>query len=153
VGRLSGPGAAEPGAERAARPGHAAAAGDGHAVVAELRGLALLVLDRLDPLLARLRDAVADDVRPGDAGDREPAADSRSGATPCTACPICAALAAVRRDHPDLGTRLAASATELAGALREAIADDAAGHPPPQPRPVQRIRVDREPLDGEGAPC
>jgi hypothetical protein len=110
-------------------------------LVDELRAVALLALDRLDPLLARLRDAVQapDDAAP---------------------CPLCAALAAVRTDRPDLAGRLTEHATGLATALRDALAETAPSSPPASATPrttrrVQHIPVDREPVDREagGPPC
>lgn len=91
-----------------------------HVLAAELRELALLALDRLDPLLDR--------VAQGD-----------------VACPVCAGVAAVRREHPELATRLVAGAAELAAALRAAV-DDAVDDPAADPLParrVQRVPVDR----------
>src|SRR5690348_3945847 len=76
----------------------------GDRLVAELRAVALLALDRLDPLLARLRAAMA---------------------APDGPCPVCAALAAVRTDRPDLHGRLAEHASGLAAALRDALAEPA----------------------------
>ena len=115
-------------------PGSAQACAHGHgtALAEELRALALVALDRLDPLLARLR-AVVDGPAP-DAPD----------------CAVCATLAAVRAERPELAGRLAAHATGLAAALRETLADRSAPTPAdtaeaPVHRPVQRIPVDRVP--------
>ena len=124
---MNGPGAGAPGAEQACTHGH------GTALAEELRALALVALDRLDPLLARLR-AVVDGPAP-DAPD----------------CAVCATLAAVRADRPELAGRLAGHATGLAAALREALADRRPAAAPadtaeaPVHRPVQRIPVDRVP--------
>jgi hypothetical protein len=115
-----------PGAARPCAHGH------GTALAEELRALALVALDRLDPLLARLRAVVDGPAR--DAPD----------------CAVCAALAAVRAERPELTGRLAAHATGLAAALREALGDRSAATPAdtaeaPVRRPVQRIPVDRVP--------
>jgi hypothetical protein len=135
VDPVTAPGASTPGAEQACPHGH------GEALGQELRALALVALDRLDPLLARLRDAVADGPEQG--------ADARG-------CVVCTALAAVRAERPELTGRLAAHATELAAALREALGDRGAAAPPEAPvssdasdagkpptRTVQRIPVVR----------
>ena len=118
-------------------PGAAQACAHGHgtALAEELRALALVALDRLDPLLVRLRAAVDD----GPALD----GDARE-------CAVCATLAAVRAERPELAGRLAAHATGLAAALREALADRSTTGPAdtteaPVRRPVQRIPVDRVP--------
>jgi hypothetical protein len=115
--------------------GAARACGHGRdRLVDELRAVALLALDRL-------RDAVQapDDAAP---------------------CPLCAALAAVRTDRPDLAGRLTEHATGLATALRDALAETAPSSPPASATPrttrrVQHIPVDREPVDREagGPPC
>ena len=115
----------------AGAPG-ACAHGHGTALAEELRALALVALDRLDPLLARLRAVVDGSAR--DAPD----------------CAVCATLAAVRAERPELAGRLAAHATGLAAALREALADRSAAAPADTAeasvrRPVQRITVDRVP--------
>ena len=121
------------GADRSCPHGH------GTGVAHELRALALVALDRIDPLLARLRDAVVD----GSASD--------------AVCPVCAALAAVRAERPELAGRLATHAAELAAALREALSERGPATPGPtaegEPaRPVQRIRVERAPA-GRGMSC
>jgi hypothetical protein len=113
---------------------------------AELRALALVALDRLDPVLARFRDDAA----------RATAGGAPAHGATCTSCPICAALAAVRGERPEVAGRLAEQAAGLLGSLREALA---AGAEPETPRPparraartVQHIPVDREPSGGE--PC
>jgi hypothetical protein len=134
---VNGPGAGAPGAEQPCAHGH------GTALAEELRALALVALDRLDPLLARLRAAVVDGPAP-DGGVRE--------------CVVCATLGAVRADRPELAGRLAGHATGLAAALREALADRRPAAAPadtaeaPARRPVQRIPVDRVPAGG-GTSC
>jgi hypothetical protein len=105
----------------------------------ELRAVALLALDRLDPLLARLRT---------------PAAGAPGAAGPC---PLCVALAAVHAERPEPARRLVEHAAGLATALRDALAEPApAAPPPPAPtRRVQHIPVDRAPADPVpgGTPC
>jgi acyl transferase domain-containing protein len=133
VDPVTAPGTSTPGTEQTCPHEHGGALGQ------ELRALALVALDRLDPLLARLRDAVADAPEQG--------ADAR-------VCVVCTTLAAVRAERPELAGRLAAHAAELAAALREALGDrGAAGVPPeaqtssearkPPARTVQRIPVVR----------
>jgi hypothetical protein len=128
-----------PGADRACPHGH-----DGPGTLAgELRALALLALDRLEPLLARLTDAAAG--APG----------SADGARPC---PVCAVLAAVRAERPESAARLARQATELAAALREALSDGppAAADAGPAARPVRRVEripVDRPARTAGATPC
>jgi hypothetical protein len=110
----------------------------GHAGVGEeLRVLALAALDRIDPVLDRVRS----DTRSEPTGD-----------TPdvCTTCPICAVIAALRGERPELAVRLAEHAAGLVAVLRAALED---GEPAPAPadvterpaRRVQRIRVERRP--------
>jgi hypothetical protein len=99
----------------------------------ELRGLALLALDRLEPLLA---GAPAGSDRPD------------AGSTPC---PVCAALAVLRGEHPELAERVAG----LVAVLREALDDSVDVSPPPRPQAprVQRIPVERVPAGRDGARC
>jgi hypothetical protein len=111
---------------------------DGHAGLGdELRALALAAIDRIGPVLDRMRD---DPPRP------------QGGQTPstCAVCPVCAVLAALRGERPELAGRLAEQATGLLAVLRAAIEE---GTPPPAEPPretappagrrVQRIRVER----------
>ena len=121
-------------------------------LVDELRAVALLALDRLDPLLARLGEAVADGAREG--------ADHGPGAP----CPLCRALAAVRSGS-EPARRLAEHATGLAAALRDALADPAApssapADPPVPDGPARDVRVEHIPVErvpvergAGGVPC
>jgi hypothetical protein len=106
-------------------------------LAAELRALALLALDRLEPLLAGAR-----------AGSGRPEA----GSTPC---PVCAGLAVLRGEHPELAERLADRAAGLVAVLREALDESVDVTPPPRPAPprVQRIPVERAPAGRDGARC
>ncbi|WP_219417088.1 hypothetical protein [Pseudonocardia nigra] len=111
----------------------------GHAgVSAELRALALTALDRLEPVLDRVRS--------------EPAT---AAAETCAVCLVCAVIAAVRGERPELAVRLAEQAAGLVTVLRAALEEggpapsdgpsDAQPTAPPRPgRRVQRIRIDRE---------
>lgn len=116
-------------------------AGHDH-VATELRALALAVLDRLQLALERTR---ADET-----------GASSSQPSPCLACPVCAVLAVLRGERPDLLARLAEHATGILTVLRAALTEEtsATGRPPagePEPhgtRPVQRIRVERRAAPG-----
>jgi hypothetical protein len=102
--------------------------------VEELRALGLLVLDRLDPLVARL--AAGEHQRPE--GDR-----------PYTSCPFCAAVAGLRGEHADTAAAVARHAAGLIAALRAVLAEGgsgpAAATAPAPSRVVQRIPVERTP--------
>lgn len=112
------------------------------ALAVELRALALLALDRLDPVLARLRSAAS--------------AERGRGAS-SVACPVCTALGAVRGERPDVAARLAEHTAGLIAALRDALAEaEPTAAPPPtngrSTRVVQRIPVERA-SRAEEAPC
>lgn len=139
---------------------------------ADLRTLALLALDRLDPLLARLRAAEA-------AGTTSDSAPRPSG----DPCPLCTALAVVRGERPEIAGRLAEHGAAVVAALRDALAAPPADAPadssnggatdrattsstspvqhipvdrdePVRPaRAVQHIAVDRQPAAGGAAQC
>ena len=105
----------------------------GHAGMGEdFRVLALTALDRIDPVLDRLRSEPADDAP-----------------ETCASCPVCAVIAALRGERPELAVRLAEHAAGLVAVLRAALEDgapapaaaDATARPPA--RRVQRIRVER----------
>jgi hypothetical protein len=106
----------------------------GHAVIGEeFRVLALTALDRIEPVLDRLRNEPADEAP-----------------ETCASCPVCAVIAALRGERPELAVRLAEHAAGLVAVLRAALdegarvpaADDATDRPPP--RRVQRITVERQ---------
>jgi hypothetical protein len=115
------------------------------AVVEELRALGLLALDRLDPLVDRLTEALS--------AAPDPAVSTASGlpGTPehrCTSCPICVAFADVRTGHPDALAQVARHAAGLMTALRAVLADRADGREQTPSRPervVQHIAVERGP--------
>jgi hypothetical protein len=111
--------------------------------VEELRALGLLVLDRLDPLVARLT-----------AGDHHGA----DGDLPCTSCPFCAAVAGLRGEHADTAAAVARHAVGLIAALRAALAQagppaPTGGAAPATERVVQRIPVERVPPTGGTPSC
>jgi hypothetical protein len=110
----------------------------GHDGIGEdLRVLALAALDRIDPVLDRLR--------------ADPAGPESAGAAPetCATCPLCAVVAALRGERPELAARLAEHAAGLVTVLRAALQEGApapaadTGAEQPPPRFVQRIRVER----------
>jgi hypothetical protein len=107
--------------------------GAGADIGEELRALALSALDKVDPVLERLRE--------------QPTA---TGAETCAVCPVCAVVAAVRGERPELAARLAEHATGLVAVLRAALEEGAPGSgpaAPPEPAPtrrVQRIHVERQ---------
>jgi hypothetical protein len=112
---------------------------DGHPGIGEdFRALALTALDRIDPVLDRMRS--------------EPAGSTDHGAPEvCASCPVCAVIAALRGERPELAVRLAEHAAGLVAVLRAALeegtpaaaAADATARPARPARRVQRIRVER----------
>lgn len=107
---------------------------EGHAGVSgELRSLAFAALDRLEPALDRLR------IEP----------PTLMSPTTCAVCPVCALMAALRGERPELVQRLAEHAGDLVTLLRDALAEPEQGHAPTErtasgsPRLVQRITVER----------
>lgn len=117
-------------------PGHGS-----DALARELRALALTVLDRTEPLVAAMRS-----------GDR-PAAPAG-----CRSCPVCAVLAALRGERPELAVRLAEHAAGLMVILRAAL--DTEPDPPgpdtpsdtPDGDPADAGRTDAEPGAGQPPP-
>ena len=116
---------------------------DGHEGVGEeLRGLALTALDRIDPVLDRLR------TEPGstEPGSTEPGSEAPGT---CASCPVCALIAALRGERPELVVRLAEHAAGLVSVLRAALDEGGTAPPtahvadPPPARRVQRITVER----------
>jgi hypothetical protein len=110
----------------------------GHAGLSdELRALALAAIDRIGPVLDRMRaePAPPEGVRP---------------APTCGVCPVCAVISALRGERPELAARLAEQAAGLLAVLRAALeegtpapAEPAGETAPPPARRVQHIRVDR----------
>jgi hypothetical protein len=119
--------------------------GDGcdvHAAVGEeLRALALTALDRIEPLLDRVRSEATSAGRAGTAA--EPTADA------CEGCPVCAVLAVLRGEHSELAARLVEQLGGVVTVLRAALEEGGptpAAPAPTEPAPtrrVQRIRVER----------
>jgi hypothetical protein len=118
----------------------------GHAGLAgEARALAVTVLDRLAPVLERVRTEPATAV---------------AGEQPCAVCPVCAVIAALRGERPELAVRLAEQAAGLVSVLRAALDEGnpapapASGPPaaePPPAAPSQRV-VQRIPVARPSAP-
>jgi hypothetical protein len=111
---------------------------------AEVRGIAVAVLDRLEPALER--------IRAGDTGSDTAGGPTGDGAT-CAICPVCAVLAALRREHPELVARAAEQAASMLAVLRTALEEGdpvAAGSgrnvPPPGPPPEPARRVQHIPV-------
>jgi hypothetical protein len=111
----------------------------------DLRELVRVALDRIDPVLDRLRSEP-------DGGEPDSSEQDGSGGGPaaCASCPICAVIAALRGERPELAVRLAEHAAGLVAVLRTALEDsgpapaapaDEADAPPV--RRVQRITVHR----------
>jgi hypothetical protein len=135
------------------------------ALGAELRALARLVLDRLDPLLVGTTEAVptpaggAAERRRGRgpepdaacAADQPNAGAAAGGSHPCASCPVCAAFTGLRRERPELVGQLAEHAAGLLAALRATLEE---GAPAPTAdrtdRPVHPIPVDRVPFEPAG---
>jgi hypothetical protein len=97
---------------------------------AELRAVAVLLLDRIGPVLDRAR------------------ADGGAAAPPtgtCSVCPVCAVVALLRGERPELAVRLAEHAAGFLDVLQSAM-DAPADPPAPPPAPsrrVQHIHVER----------
>jgi hypothetical protein len=123
------------------------------AVVEELRALGMLALDRLDPLVVRLNEAVSTAPEPAVSTAPDPAATPEHR---CTSCPICAAFTDVRTGQGDALAQVARHAAGLLTALRAVLAQDGRDGPAPAPRQpervVQHIAVEREPVD-RGPSC
>ncbi|GAA2553743.1 hypothetical protein [Pseudonocardia hydrocarbonoxydans] len=108
---------------------------------AELRAVAVLLLDRLGPVLDRARTE-------GARADGPPA---------CSVCPVCAAVALLRGERPELAVRLAEHAAGLLEVLQTAL-HEGAGTPPPASAPTPppagpARRVQHIPVVREAARC
>ena len=112
---------------------------DAHAGAStELRALARTALDRVEPVLDRLR------IEP----------PTPMAAETCAACPLCALMAALRGERPELVQRLAEHLGGLVTLLRTALDETSEPAPPERtasgsPKVVQRIPVER-PTAGSG---
>jgi len=120
----------------ASSPGCTAHAG----ASAELRALARTALDRIEPVLDRLR------IEP----------PTPMSAETCAACPLCALMAALRGERPELVQRLAEQLGGLVTLLRATLDEEVAEPAPAErtssgsPKVVQRIPVERPARAGGG---
>jgi hypothetical protein len=95
---------------------------DDHAdLIAELRALTHLALERLEPMLERAAEAAATAADPD---------DGEPGPYGCTWCPVCALAALARGEQHDLVTLLAGQASALLVLVR-ALLDEHGSHPGP----------------------
>lgn len=107
---------------------------------------------RLAEELRLLVDALAERAQP--MLNRLAAADPDAEHTPATCgwCPVCAGLALLKGERPELAVRAAEHAAGLVAVLRTALAERAP-EPAPEPEPqqdrVQHITVQRHPGNGE----
>lgn len=99
-------------------PGSGTRCGGHPWLTGETRQLAEQLLDHVEPWVQRLRED-----RPEDSTDPMPAS--------CTWCPLCALVATLRGERPELAVRLAEHASGLLAAAREALAQHGSG--PDQP--------------------
>lgn len=101
----------------------------------ELRAVAVLLLDRIGPVLDRAR---ADGAAPG--------------TTTCAVCPVCAVVALLRGERPELAVRLAEHAAGFLDVLQSAM-DASADPPAPPPTPATERRVQRIHVERPAARC
>lgn len=97
---------------------------------AELRAVAVLLLDRIGPVLDRAR---------ADGGAAAPPTST------CSVCPVCAVVSLLRGERPELAVRLAEHVAGFLDVLQSAM-DAPADPPAPPPAPsrrVQHIHVER----------
>ncbi|GAA3229776.1 hypothetical protein GCM10017691_22090 [Pseudonocardia petroleophila] len=101
---------------------------------AELRAVAVLLLDRIAP-----------------------AAEDGAPPSPCSVCPVCAVIGLLRGERPELAVRLAEQAAgfldALQTALREGNGMPAPGGGAPEPAPAPTRRVQHIPVVREAAAC
>ncbi|MGH4026083.1 MAG: hypothetical protein ACRDRV_16020 [Pseudonocardiaceae bacterium] len=113
----------EPGAAGCGRHGH---------ISDELRTVVELLADRLQPWLERM------------ARDGDPARSAAADSEPCTWCPICALIVALRGERPDALARLAQHGAGLIAAARELLISPTAPAAPPREDPAGRGDPDPE---------
>ena len=99
---------------------------------ADLRGTALVLLERLRAAVEPMRDGTSPE--PGSAGA-------------CQSCPVCAVLAVLRGERSELAARLAEHTTGLVAVL---VAMLEAEEPGPQARPDPPPRTGQPPPGGTG---
>lgn len=135
---------------------------------AEMRAVAVLAMDRIGPVLDRIRsDPPADGTAADPAGGHATTTASETTAGPgrgargpqsadtCAVCPVCAVIAALRGERSELAVRLADHAAGLLAVLQAALDEGGptaegtppegarSGGPAAPTRRVQHIRVDR----------
>ncbi|GAA4480227.1 hypothetical protein GCM10023094_26410 [Rhodococcus olei] len=93
--------------------------GDHADLIAELRSLAVTVLDRVEPLLERAAEAAAAAPAEG--------AEAAAGASGCSWCPVCALVALIRGEQHELVAMIASQIAALLALVR-ALLDEHAGH-------------------------
>jgi hypothetical protein len=115
----------------------------------ELRLLLDALAERAEPLLNRLATAPTGEPT-GEHGDQHTPAT-------CGWCPLCAGMAVLRGERPELAVRAAEHATGLLSVLRAALADREPRPAQPQPgadepvhERVQHITVRRRDADEDG---
>lgn len=91
---------------------------------ADLRGTALVLLERLRVAVEPLRDRDGTPPEPGSAGA-------------CQSCPVCAVVAVLRGERSELATQLAEHATGLVAVLTAVLEAD---EPAPHARPDSAAR-------------
>lgn len=98
----------------------------------ELRTVVELLADRLQPWLDRM------------ARDGDPAQSAGESSAPCTWCPVCALITALRGDRPEAVARLAQHGAGLIAAVRELLTPPA-GAAPSREKPAERADPTGEP--------
>ncbi len=97
--------------------------GDHAELIAELRALAVSVLDRIEPILERAAENAA--TAPDSGGAPAPAAPSG-----CAWCPVCALVALVQGEPHELVSLIASQLTALLALVR-ALLEEHTGHAGP----------------------
>lgn len=105
----------------------------------EFRLLLDALAERAQPMLNRLATAPEDEHTPAT----------------CGWCPLCAGIAVLRGERPELAVRAAEHAAGLLSVLRTALAEREPARPEREPEPpardrVQHITVQRRPADEDG---
>lgn len=99
--------------------------GDHTELIAELRALAVTVLDRIEPILER----AAANAAPA-AANETGAEGANSAVSGCAWCPVCALVALVRGEPHELVSMIASQLAALLALVR-ALLDEHSGHTDP----------------------
>lgn len=99
--------------------------------MSDLRSEAAQLLDVLADRLAAIKHsaaaaeaaAIADDAARPAAGELCPTCGADPGQSSCTGCPLCAAMAALRGERPELSAQLVDGALSIVSGLRSLIGD------------------------------